>query len=124
MASSTTDQPSMTRGHTRMDTVADIVLDVGEHSLPARVCNLSRSGMCVYLERAVPRGTRFSFQIPAGDQLFEGTAECVWSEAGESSEDPSRVGLRFLTLDEGGAQRIAELLERFIRSGGEPIDLS
>jgi len=88
--------------------------------------NLSMGGMFLRTDRPQPPGTLFDFELNLEEEgrVVQGIGEVVWTrEETEAADRPAGMGVRFLELAPGSRALIFQVVDQYIRGGGEPFDL-
>lgn len=89
--------------------------------------NLSMGGMFLRTDRPQPPGTLFDFELnlEAEGPVVQGIGEVVWTrDETEGVDRPAGMGVRFLELAPGSRALIFQVVDHYIRQGGEPFDLN
>lgn len=74
--------------------------------------------------RPVGSEVYLDFRLKDDYRLMHGLGEVVWVRLKTMSDErPKGMGLRFLSLDEGGRELVLKLLEEQVKSGGAPFEV-
>lgn len=102
-------------GRDRVRYGVDLAVTVdSEHDFIAgNATNLSIGGVFVHTHIVHPKGTRFDISVNLGDDTVRGVGEVRWVRSATADEtQPAGIGIRFVTLQVGGKERITAFLEQ------------
>jgi uncharacterized protein (TIGR02266 family) len=108
-------------GWTRVDLETAVYLRAGACELAGRSRNVSRGGICVDAERALPCATEveLAFRLPEIATPLLSTARVVWEEPAPDRSGAG-MGLQFLALDRESSAWIEHFIAAHTQPAPEP----